>query len=153
MEDDGTTFFSQISFALVYVKIYQFNTYKKFRRVTSIVSWMVHYPAAILMFLLRSHTLHTQKLHNFKPLQIFLILIMTLNFFSHHCFLSISVSLSFCKECKKKTTVLCLRKTNHSPTSLSIFYWFIFRWKRMERRNRDTSVFEVDKIPWPESMC
>ena len=40
------------SFALVYLKIYKFNTYKKFRRGSSIVSRMVHYPAAILRHLI-----------------------------------------------------------------------------------------------------
>ena len=48
-EDDGITFFFQKSFALVNLKIYQFNTYKKLRRVRSIVSRMVHYPAALLV--------------------------------------------------------------------------------------------------------
>ena len=36
-------YFFQNSSALVYVKMYQFNTYKKFRRVSLIVSRMVHY--------------------------------------------------------------------------------------------------------------
>ena len=48
MEDDDT-FFSQKSFALKYVKNYKFNTYRKNRRVSLIVSRMVHYPGAILV--------------------------------------------------------------------------------------------------------
>ena len=49
MEDDDT-YFSQKCFALVYVKNYKFNTYRKSRRASSFVSPMVHYPAAILVF-------------------------------------------------------------------------------------------------------
>ena len=41
-------FFSKI-FCMVYVKAYQFNTYRKLSRVRSIVSRMVHYPAALLV--------------------------------------------------------------------------------------------------------
>ena len=48
MEDDDKLF-SQKSFALVYMKKYKFNTYRKNGRVSSIVSRMVHYPAAILV--------------------------------------------------------------------------------------------------------
>ena len=48
MEDDDKLF-SQKSFALVYVKKYKFNTYRKNGRISSIVSWMVHYPAATLV--------------------------------------------------------------------------------------------------------
>ena len=55
MEHDDT-FFSQKYFALVYVKKYKFNTHRNNRRVSSIVSWMVHYPAAVLViFLMPSH--------------------------------------------------------------------------------------------------
>ena len=55
MEDDET-FFSQNSFALLYVKEYKFNTYRKNRRVSSIISRMVHYPAAtVVTFLMLSH--------------------------------------------------------------------------------------------------
>ena len=43
MEDDDKLF-SQKSFALVYVKKYKFNTYRKNGRVSSIVSRMVIQP-------------------------------------------------------------------------------------------------------------
>ena len=48
MEDEDA-FFSQKSFALVYVKNYKLNTYIENRRVSSIVYQMVHYSAAILV--------------------------------------------------------------------------------------------------------
>ena len=45
-------FFSIKTFALKYVKSYQFKTYRKNRRVSSIVSRIVHNPEAILVFYL-----------------------------------------------------------------------------------------------------
>ena len=41
--------FFRKSFELLYVKKHQFNAYRKFRRVSSIVSRMVYYLAAILL--------------------------------------------------------------------------------------------------------
>ena len=41
--------FFQKSFELVYVQIFQFNTNKKFRHVNSMVPWMAHYLAAVLV--------------------------------------------------------------------------------------------------------
>ena len=68
MEDDDT-FFSQNYFALVYVKIYKLNTYRKNRRVSSIVSGMVHYPAAILVRLPRIHRKHYDVNHKLDVLR------------------------------------------------------------------------------------
>ena len=55
MEDDDI-FFSQKSIALVYVRNYKFNTYRKTRRVSSIVSQMIHYPAALLVIIILKNT-------------------------------------------------------------------------------------------------
>ena len=54
---------TQKSFALEYVNIYQFNIYRKNRRVSSTVPRMVNYPAAILVYsIVRELKLHTVKL-------------------------------------------------------------------------------------------
>ena len=41
--------FHQKSLAIVYVEIYQFNTYRMFRLASSVVSRIVHYPTVILV--------------------------------------------------------------------------------------------------------
>ena len=53
-------------FALVHVKNYQFNTYRKKKSVSSIVFWMVHFPVAILAYERRGWVTNYQGCQNLE---------------------------------------------------------------------------------------